>query len=195
MKNHSQDVWTCDFLPVIDLFFRTVFVFFINELGSRRMVHFGVTRHATDAGVARQLREATPYGQAPRFLIRDNDCKSGSEFATVARTSGIGVWRTPHRAPRANAPCERFLGSVRRECLDDLLIMGEPQLYRVIKEDVPFFNVARPHQGIGQQIPEEVGSSVPGQSEGTLITFPIVNGLHHNYRRATGGPHAVISLG
>lgn len=184
LKNHAKDVWACDFLPVIDLFFRTVYVFFIIEFGSRRIVHFGVTRHPTDAWVAQQLREATPNGQAPRFLIRDNDSKFGQDFSFVASSTSIQVLRTPYRAPRTNAVCERFLGSVRRECLDHLLIMSEPQLYRVIKEYVTFFNAARPHQGLGQQIPEQWGSRSGEQRDGKIVAFPVLNGLHHNYRRA-----------
>ncbi len=148
------------------------------------MVHFGTTRHPTDAWVAQQLREATPYGQAPRFLIRDNDRKFGSEFASVAEASWIEVLRTPYRAPRANAVCERFQGSVRRECLDAFLILTEGQLYRVIKEYVSFFNAGRPHQGIQQQIPEQLGSSREEPREGKIIAFPVLNGLHHDYRRA-----------
>lgn len=81
------------------------------------MVHVGVTRHPTDAWIAQHIREATPFGQRPRFLIRDNDGKFGAAFDRVADASGIAVLRTPYRAPRANAVWERFLGSVRRECL------------------------------------------------------------------------------
>jgi putative transposase len=77
LKNHAHDVWTCDFLPVIDLFFRTVYLFVIVELSSRRVVHFGVTRRPTDSWFAQQLREATPFGPTPRFLIRDRDRKYG----------------------------------------------------------------------------------------------------------------------
>lgn len=176
-------MWACDFLPVIDLFFRTVYVFFIIQLGSRRVVHFGITRHPTDAWVAQQLREATPFGNAPRFLIRDHDRKFGCAFSEVAKASGIEVLRTPYRAPRANAVCERFIGSVRRECLDHLLIVSDAQLYRVIKEYVRFFNGARPHQGIGQQIPEQMRIIGEEKREGKIISFPILNGLHHDYRR------------
>jgi putative transposase len=183
LRNQAKDVWACDFLSVIDLLFRTVYVFFIIELGSRRVVHFGVTRQPTDAWVAQQLREATPYGTAPRFLIRDNDPKFGSEFMSVAKISRIDVLRTPYRAPRANAVCERFLGSVRRECLDHVLILSEHQLYRVIKEYVTFFNRARPHQGIEQQIPERMGSRGEEKREGNIISFPVLNGLQHDYRR------------
>jgi putative transposase len=102
------------------------------ELGSRRVVHFGVTRHPTDAWIAQQLREATPFGVKPRFLIRDNDRKYGASFGRVA--AGIDVLRTPYKAPKANAICERFLGSLRRECLDHFLILGEKHLYRVVEE-------------------------------------------------------------
>jgi putative transposase len=103
LHTHAQDIWACDFLPVIDLGFRALFAFFIVDLGSRRVVHVGVTRHPTDAWVAQQLREATPFGLAPRFLIRDNDARFGPQFARVAVGSRIEVLRTPIRAPRANA--------------------------------------------------------------------------------------------
>ena len=118
LRNHAETVWACDFLPVTDLLFRPLFAFFVVELATRRVVHVGATRHPTDAWVAQQLREATPLGQRPRHLIRDNDRKYGAAFARVAAGSGIPILRTPHRAPRANALCERSLGSVRRECLD-----------------------------------------------------------------------------
>ena len=151
LRNHATQIWACDFLQTYDLFFRSVFVFVIIELGSRRLVHFGVTRNPTDAWVAQQLREATPFGERPRYLIHDNDRKYGPSFARVAQ--GIEVLRTPYRAPRANAVCERFLGSVRRECLDFFLILSERHLHQVMKEYQAYFNDARPHQGIEQRIP------------------------------------------
>ena len=104
-------------LQVTDLFFRSLFAFFIIDLHSRRVIHVGVTRSPTDAWTAQQLREATPFGQSPKYLIRDRDSKFGSNFERVAVTSGIKILKTPYRTPRANAICERFLGSVRRECL------------------------------------------------------------------------------
>jgi transposase InsO family protein len=122
----------------------------------------GVTRHPTDAWVAQQLREATPFGAVPRFLIRDNDRKYGSHFDHVAASSGIRVLRTPVRTPRANATCERFLGSVRREYLDHILILGEAHLRRVLRAYAAYFNDARPHQGIGQAIPAR---TEPGHGE------------------------------
>ncbi len=182
LKNHAKDMWACDFLPVIDLWFRPLFLFFIVDLASRRVVHFAVTRSPTDEWVAQQLREATPFGQAPRFLIRDRDSKYGEAFTRVAVGTSIEVLKTPYRAPKANAVCERFLGSVRRECLDHILVFGESHLHRVTGEYVAYFNRARPHQGIEQQIPE--GSpAVPERPKKTkIISFPVLSGLHHDYQ-------------
>jgi putative transposase len=115
LRNHAKGVWACDFLQVTDLFFRSLFAYFIIELQSRRVIHVGVTRFPTDAWTAQQLREATPYGHTPKYLIRDHDSKFGPCFARVAATSGIEILKTPYHTPRANAICERFLGSVRRE--------------------------------------------------------------------------------
>src|SRR5918998_373563 len=94
LRNHAQDIWACDFLQVHDLFFRPLFAFIITELGSRRVVHVGVTRSPTDEWVAHQLREATPFGDAPQYLIRDNDAKFGPHFNAIARGTRIEVLRT-----------------------------------------------------------------------------------------------------
>jgi transposase InsO family protein len=102
-------------------------VFFLIELKSRKVIHVGVTRSPTDLWAAQHLREATPYGQAPKYLIRDHDSTCGFCFARVATTSAIEMLKTPFHAPRANAICERFLRSVRQECLDHLLILHEKQ--------------------------------------------------------------------
>ena len=184
LRNHADAIWACDFLQVTDLFFRSLFIFFIIELKSRKVIHMGVTRSPTDTWVAQQLREATPYGQGPRYLIRDNDSKFGPCFARVAGGSAIKVLRTPIHAPRANAICERFLGSVRRECLDHVLILNERQLHRVLRTYVAYFNHARPHQGLGQQIPEPEAAPGPLHIKaGRVICSPILGGLHHSYQR------------
>ena len=184
LHTQAQHIWACDFLPVTDLLFRSLFAFFMIELHSRRVIHVGVTRSPTDAWTAQQLREATAFGVGPKYLIRDNDSKFGVTFARVARTSRIKMLKTPYHAPRSNAICERFLGSVRRECLDHLLILHERQLHRVLNAYVHYFNQARPHQGIQQQIPEQKAGSMPAQYvNGKVISFPVLGGLHHNYRR------------
>jgi putative transposase len=120
LHTHAEQIWACDFLPVTDLFFRLLFAFFIIELQSRRVIHVGVTRNPTDAWTAQQLREATAYGEGPKYLIRDHDGKFGLGLERVAKTSRIEILKTPYHVPQANAICERFLGSVRRECLDHL---------------------------------------------------------------------------
>jgi transposase InsO family protein len=181
LRNHAKEIWACDFLQTYDLLFRTLFVFVIIELGSRRLVHFGVTRSPTDAWLAQQLREATPFGEGPRYLIRDNDRKYGSLFAMVASGTGIEMLRTPYAAPKANAVCERFLGSVRRECLDHFLILSERRLHRVMKEYQEYFNYARPHQGIGQSIPCQQERGVKPQTSCKVVSRPFLGGLHHDY--------------
>ena len=131
------------------------------------------------------LREATPYGQAPKYLICDHDSKFGSCFRRVAKTSGIKLLTTPVHAPRANAICERFLRSVRQECLDHLLILQERQLQRVLNAYVSYFNQARPHQGIQQRIPDPRGSAKPSHHTGDkVIALPVIGGLHHDYHWA-----------
>jgi putative transposase len=185
LRNHAANIWACDFLQVTDLFFRPLFAFFLIELKTRKVIHVGVTRSPSDAWVAQQLREATPYGQAPKYLIRDNDSKFGPCFTRVATSSGIKLLKTPVHAPRANAICERFMRSVRQECLDHLLILQEKQLQRVLKAYVVYFNQARPHQGVGQQIPEQVGLVPSSQgASNKVIALPVVGGLHHDYRWA-----------
>ena len=185
LRNHAPDIWACDFLPVTDVFFRPVYACFVIALGSRRVVHIGVTRHPTDAWAAQQLREATPFGQHPPYLIRDNDSKYARAFARVAAASDITELRTAYRAPRQNATCERFLGSVRRACLDHILVLGEAQLRRVLHDYVRYFNHARPHQGLAQQVPivpdEGPTRAVTG---GSVRAIPVLGGLHHAYARA-----------
>jgi putative transposase len=184
LRNHAAQVWACDFLQITDLFFRPLFAFFIIELKTRKVIHAGVTRSPSDPWVSQQLREATPYGQAPKYLIRDNDSKFGPNFARVAVTSGIKVLKTPYHAPRANAICERFLRSVRQECLDHLLILHERQLQRILNGDAGYFNQARPHQGIQQQIPDSAGTSrATAQAGSKVVAIPILAGLHHDYRK------------
>jgi transposase InsO family protein len=102
-----------------------VFVFVTIELGSRRLVHYGATRNPTEPRVAPQLWEGTPFGDGPQYLIRDNYSKYAASLTRIAAGIGIEVLRTPYRTLKANAVCERFLGSVRRECLDHFLILSE----------------------------------------------------------------------
>jgi transposase InsO family protein len=182
LHHHAEAIWACDFLQIYVFWFRNIFVFGIIELASRRVVHTAVTRHPGEVWVAQQLREATPFGAGPRYLIRDHDRKYGTQFDRVAARAGIRVLRTPIAAPRANGVCERFLGSLRRERLDCVFILSERQLLRCIKEYGHCFNHARPHQVLAQRlpIPPPVTSAA---SEGELAVLPVLNGLHHDCRR------------
>jgi transposase InsO family protein len=182
LRNQAHEIWACDFLAVADLLFRPLYAFFVIELASRRVVHVGVTRHPTDAWVAQQVREATPFGQHPKHLIRDNDGKYGPAFAHITEATGIDGVRMAYRAPKENAVCERFLGSVRRECLDHILIRSETHLRRVLCDYVAYFNTARPHQGLQQRIPDSPAAGSPGV--GPVCATPVLGGLHHTYSRA-----------
>jgi len=184
LQNHFPDIWACDFTVVHDLLFRPIYIFVIIELHTRRIVHAGVTRNPTDAWVAQQLREATPWDEKPKYLIRDRDSKFGPHFAAAA--SGIKILKIPPRSPRTNAFCERFIGSLRRECLDHLLILHLKQLRRLVQEYSAYFNTARPHQGLEQQIPDCVAKGSPWpisqpETEGKINSTPVLGGLHHRY--------------
>ena len=117
-------------------------------------------------------------------LICDNDKKYGQKFERLAKASGIEVIHTPYAAPRANAICERFVGSLRQECLDHVLVIGVLQLVRTLKEYGSYFNQARPHQGIAQRVPAPRVLPPAASKPGKIMAFPVLNGLHHDYRRA-----------
>jgi putative transposase len=129
-----------------------------------------------------QLREATPWGKDPKYLIRDRDGKYGRRFSTFAASSGIKELKTPFQTPRANAYCERFIGTLKRECLDHMLILHCAQPQRLVAEFVDYFNHSRAHQGIGQRIPARFDEKQQPQS-GRITSTPVLNGLHHSYTR------------
>ena len=181
LKNHSKEVWSCDFVTVTDAFFGQLYAFFILQHSSRRILQFGVTRHPNEQWVTQQLKEATPFGARPKYLILYNDAKFGRAFDELAESTGIKVLKTPIAAPKANGLCERFFRSLRQECLDHFLILKERHLARGLKEYVEYYNRLRPHQGIKQHIP--VVSDQPVQFSGKIISFPVLNGLHQVYQR------------
>ena len=181
MHNHGRDIWACDFLQTYDVFFRALFVFVMIELGSRRIVHIGITRHPNDVWVSRQLVVACDWDKQPKYLVLDNDNKFGEVFEQTANSRGIELLRTTFKVPKANATCERFLGSLRRECLDHMIIWNEQHLRRMTREYVVYYNEQRPHQGIGQAKPN--GTAPPEIDEAVIDIKPVLNGLHHIYER------------
>jgi transposase InsO family protein len=183
LKNHAGDIWACDFTVVHDLLFRPRYIFVVIELQTRRIVHTAVTRSPTDHWTAQQLREATPWGKGPKYLIRDRDDKYGPLFLSVVKSTGIKVLKTPVRAPKANAICERFIGSLKRECLDHMLTLHSYQLHRIVRAYVAYYNHSRPHQGIGQRVPSQCPQTY-SPSSGPIVATPVLGGLHHAYSRA-----------
>ena len=183
LKNQAGGIWACDFTVVYDWLFRQWYVFVVMELKTRRIIHTGVTKYPTDKWTAQQLREATPWSQGPKYLVRDRDKKYATHFSAAA--GSIKEVETPYRTPEANGICERFMGSLRRECMDHILIHDDKHLRRVVTEYTAYFNQERPHQGIGQRIPNQYDLTRSKPTRGQIISKAILGGLHHSYARAT----------
>jgi putative transposase len=187
IRNHAGDIWACDFTTVYDWLFRPLYIFVIMELKRRRIIHVAVTDSPTDEWTAQQLREATAWGEKPKYLIRDRDGKYGSRFTGLAFHTGIQVLKTPFRAPKANAYCERLMGSLKRECLHNFIFLNRRHLTGFIKEYTVYSNGNRPHQGINQQIPVQFGRK-SYFSIGNIQSVAFLGGLHHSYYRGTAPP-------
>jgi transposase InsO family protein len=148
--------------------------------GRRELVHVNVTANPTAAWVWRQLLEATPWGNKPRHLLHDRDAVYGRDFSRRAQRIGIDSIVTPIHAPKANAIVERVIGTLRRECLDHLIVLDEQHLCSVVAEYVAYYNHERPHRTLGLQTPE----LRPRPTAGRIRSRPLLNGLHHVYERA-----------
>jgi len=185
LKNQASEIWACDFMVANDWLFRSWYIFVVLELKTRRIAHIGVTQFPTDEWTAQQLRNATPWGQRPQYLIRDRDSKYARHFSAVAAGSGIQELKTPYRTPCANGICERFMGSLRRECLDHMLIHHGKHLQQVVQEYTAYYYRERPHQGIDQRIPNHYAIPVSKPIRGRITSKAILGGLHHSYARAT----------
>jgi transposase InsO family protein len=166
------------------LFLQTIYVFAFIEIGRRRVHFAGCTTHPNSVWVEQQSRpimwELTEREPNIRFLIRDNDKKFTGAFDTIFHAEGVDVIPTPVHAPNANAFMERWIRFVREECLNKLLIFNEAHLRRVMRDYVEFFNTARPHQGLDQQIPIPKTS---GQGNGSVHCRNVLGGILHDYYR------------
>jgi putative transposase len=192
IKNHAGNIWACDFTVAYDWLFRPVYIFVIMELKKRRIIHIGVTDSPTDEWTTQQLREATPFMEHPKYLIHDRDNKFGSQFSALATHTGIEIIKTPYRTPQANAFCERFMGSLKRECLDHSLVLHKRHLKRLVSEYRNYFNEERPHQGIQQRIPNRP-DGLPINGSGVIRSVSFLGGLHHGYSRVFS-PYRLIFL-
>src|SRR5438552_4026844 len=180
LTNHAQHLWAADLFTVPTLTFKTLYVLVFIAHGRRELVHVNVTANPTAAWVWRQVIEATPWGRKPRHLLRDRDAVYGRDFRRHARRFGIDAIATPVRSPRTNAVIERVIGTLRRECLDHLIILDERHLLSVLRELVTYYNQDRPHRTLGLQTPEPTLHPTTGP----IRTRPVLNGLHHVYERA-----------
>jgi transposase InsO family protein len=191
LRSQAASTLACDFFSVDTVLLKRVCVLFFIELDTRRVHVAGVTAHPTGAWVAQQARNLS-MGLENRvhpikFLIRDRDTKFTSNFDEVFKAEGVRIIRTPVRAPRANAFAERFVGTVRRECLDRMLTFGRRHLERVLAEYVVHYNEHRPHRALGQQAPLTLGTS-PGligdPDLARLRRTDKLGGLIHEYELA-----------
>ena len=184
VRSHKDQLLACDFFTVETLWLKTLHVLFFIEVGTRRVFLAGCTAHPTAAWVTQQARQLAwnmqEAGTSPRFLIHDRDAKFPPAFDTVFAAEGVAVVRTPYRAPTANAHAERWVRSVRAECLDHLLIVNEAHLRRLLTDYVAHYNQARPHRGLGQQTPIPYARSA---SCGPVRRRDVLGGLIHEYDR------------
>ncbi len=182
LENHRPSIWAADFFTVHTLSFQTLYVFFVIGHDRRTVMHVNVTRHPQASWVWRQLINATPWGRALRFLIRDRDRLYGGDFVARAKRIGIRTVLTPIATPQANAVAERLVGTFRRECLDHIIVLNERHLRGVLREFVQHYNEARPHQANGLQAPERP-SVADRAAEGRIICRSVLGGLTHEYER------------
>jgi len=180
LANHAHHLWAADLLTVQTLTFKTLYVLVFVAHERRELVHVNVTSHPTAAWVWRQLIEATPWGQKPRHLLRDRDTVYGRDFRARAERIGIDAIATPVASPRANAVAERVIGTLRRECLDHLIILNERHLQSVLREFVQYYNAERPHRTLHLETPQRALRPV----EGPVRSRSVLGGLHHVYERA-----------
>ena len=179
LTNHTHHRWAADLLTVPTLTFKTLYVLVCINHRRRELVHANVTANPTAAWVWRQLIEATPWGRKPRHLLRDRDAVDGRDFRQRARRIGIDALATPIASPRANAIVEQGIGTLRRECLDHLIVLDERHLRSVVEEFVACSNRERPHRTLRLQTPER--RSRP--ETGPIRSRPVLNGLRHVYER------------
>jgi putative transposase len=185
LRAQGRGVLACDFFTVETVFLNTLYVLFFIELSTRRVHLAGATRRPDSAWVTQQARNLAITGdlEGKHILLRDRDAKFPGPFDEVFRTEGLTAVKTPVRAPRANAFAERWVGSVRRECLDHVLVFGRRHLQRVLSAYAEHYNRARPHRGLDLQPPDPGprAEAVPGAK---VRRHDVLGGLIHEYHRS-----------
>ena len=185
LRQQATGIVACDFFTVDTVFLRRVYVLFFVELANRRVHLAGVTTHPTGWWVAQQARHLAAVlndeTTASKFLIRDRDAKFTRAFDDVWRSTGAEIIRTPVQAPNANSIAERWVGTVRRECLDQLLVVGCQQRIRVLRTYVEQYNLHRPHRSLAfaTPLPSERGAARSAPNVGQLRRRDVLGGLIH----------------
>jgi transposase InsO family protein len=175
LRNHADVIAAIDMCVVPTVSFERLFAFLVLGHSRRQLLWFEVTRHPTAEWLARQITEAFPWGSAPVYLVRDND----QVFTGRIRAMGIRDRPISPRSPWQNGIAERFIGTLRRECLDQMVIFGEAHLRRVLAAYAHFYNQTRPHLALQKDAPLRRAI----QRVGTVIAIPLLGGLHHQYAR------------
>jgi putative transposase len=181
LANHSKTLVSSDFFVVPTAFFKVFFVFVILSHDRRRPVHVAVTEYPTSEWVAHQLFEAFPWDSAPRYLLRDRDGSYGEKFSEAARRLGIREVLTAAQSPWQNSYVERLIGSIRRECLDHVIVLNESGLRRILKSYFEYYEHSRTHLSLAKDAP--VARPIQPVEMGRIVAIPQVGGLHHRYER------------
>jgi transposase InsO family protein len=181
IRNHMTEMVAIDFFTVPTIAFRTLYVFLILSLDRRRIVHFNVTSNPTADWTSLQLIQAFPFDTAPLYLIRDRDSVYGPKVIDTLDILDIEQIVTAPRSPWQNGYCERVIGTIRRECLDHVIALGERHLRRVLKEYLAYYHESRTHLGLDKDAP--VSRPIQSPDVGPVVTKPVLGGLHHRYYR------------
>jgi len=181
LANHVECLASVDFFVVPTVTFRLLYAFVVLCHHRRRVVHFNVTSHPTAQWVRQQIREAFPFDEAPRYLIRDNDGVYGDGLRQHLESLGIEEVRIAPRSPWQTPFVERLIGSVRRECLDYVVVLSKRHLYSILKSYFDYYNESRTHLSLGRNCP--ISREVEPPEKGPVFVEPRVGGLHHRYRR------------
>ena len=181
LHNHTKDLVSIDFFVVPTATFRVLYVFLVLEHERRRIVHFNVTEGPSAQRTGQQLVNAFPYNSAPKYVIRDRDKIYGANFVRRVHAMGIEQVLTAPRSPWQNPYCERVIETLRRDCLDHVIVVGEQHLRRILRNYLEYCHGSRTHLALDKDAPElRERESVDG---GKVVALPMVGGLHHRYSR------------
>src|SRR5450755_3479422 len=181
LENHVSQLVSVDFFTVPTIRFQVLYVFLVLAHDRRRVLHFNVTAHPTAEWTAQQLREAFAWDRAPRYLLRDRDRIFGDDFTRQVHDMGIEQVLCAPRSPWHRAYIECVIGTIRRECLDHVIIFSEAALYRQVKSFAAYYHGSRTHLSLAKESPEPRAVQPP--ELGRIVAIPQVGGLHHRYER------------